>query len=105
MIGKELIASKPVTLYEAGEIVRSAEGEPTYEQNATLEYVKRVAGVDAQKAKDAVKKLVDLGVPEDLAVRIVDVWPKDVSDLYVILAKEEGVKEDLYEKILEVLQD
>jgi len=105
MIGKELISSKPLTLYEAGEIIRSTEGEPTYEQNAALEYVKRVADVDAQRARDAVSKLVELGVSEDLAVRIVDIWPKDLTDLYVVLTKEEGVTEDLYERILEALRD
>lgn len=104
MIGKELVSSKPVTLPEAGEIVQSIEGEPTYEQKATLEYVKRVAHVDAAKAREAVQKLVEAGLSEELAVKIVNVWPKDKTDLYVVLAKEEGVTEDLYDKILEILQ-
>lgn len=105
MIGKELISSKPVTVPEAGEIVASIEGEHTYEQKATAEYVKRVAHVDAEKARDAVKKLVELGISEELAVKIVNIWPRDRIDLYTVLAKEEGVTEDLYDKILEALQD
>ena len=105
MIGKELISSKPITVPEAGEIVQSIEGEPTYEQKATMEYVKRVAHVDAGKARAAVAKLVELGLSEELAVKIVNVWPKDKIDLYTVLAKEEGVTEDLYDKILEALQD
>ena len=104
MIGKELISSKPITVPEAGEIVQSIEGEPTYEQKATMEYVKRVAHVDTEKARAAVEKLVELGLSEELAVKIINVWPKDKIDLYTVLAKEEGVTEDLYDKILEVLQ-
>jgi len=103
VIGKELISSKPITVPEAGEIVQSIEGEPTYEQKATMEYVKRVARVDAEKARAAVAKLVELGISEELAVKIVNVWPRDRIDLYTVLAKEDGVTEDLYDKILEVL--
>ncbi|HIP74423.1 MAG TPA: DNA-directed RNA polymerase subunit F [Euryarchaeota archaeon] len=105
MIGKEIISSRPVTVPEAGEIVRSLEGEQTYEQKATLEYVKRVARVDAPTAREAVQKLVELGLSEELAVKIVNVWPEDMIDLYTVLAKEEGVTEDLYEKILEALRE
>jgi len=105
MIGKEIISSQPVTVPEAGEIVRSLGGEPTYEQKATIEYVKRVARVDPEKARNAVQKLVEIGIPEELAVKIVNVWPEDMTDLYVVLAKEEGITEDLYERILEVLRD
>ncbi len=104
MIGKEIISSKPITVPEAGEIVQSVEGEPTYEQKATMEYVKRVAHVDAEKARAAVEKLVEMGLSDELAVKIVNVWPKDKIDLYTVLAKKEGVTEDLYDKILEVLR-
>ncbi len=104
MIGKELISSRPVTVPEAGEIVKSVDGEPTYEQNATAEYVKRVARVDAETARAAVQRLVELGISEELAVKIVNVWPEDKTDLYTVLAKEEGVTEDLYDRILEALR-
>jgi len=103
MIGKELLGKAPVTLPEAGEILQSVEGEPTYEQNATLEYVKRVAHTDAETARAAVQRLVELGLDEELAVKVVNIWPQDKTDLYVVLAKE-SVSEDLYDKILEVLR-
>ncbi len=103
MIGKELLGKVPVTVPEAGEIISSVEGEHTYEQSATLEYVKRVAHTDAGTARGAVSRLVDLGISEELAVKIVNIWPQDKSDLYVVLAKE-SVTEDLYDKILDALK-
>ncbi len=103
MIGKEILSQTPITVSEAGEIVAAIEGERTYEQNAVFEYAKRVAPVDAEKARAAVEKLVELGISRELAVKIVNIWPKDRIDIYTVLAKEESVSEDLYDRILEVL--
>ena len=103
MIGKEILSQTPITVSEAGAIVESIEGERTYEQNAVFEYAKRVAPVDADRARTAVEKLVEIGIDRELAVKIVNIWPKDKIDRYTVLAKEEGVSEDLYDRILEVL--
>ena len=103
MIGKEVLGKRPLTVPEVGELLSSVQGEETYEQKVTREYVQKVAKSDAKTAREKVKALVEAGLPEELAIKIVNIWPKDKTDVHVLLAKEEGVSADLYDKILEIL--
>ncbi len=102
MIGKELISKRPVTIPEVYALLKDIK-EPTYEQKVTREYAEKVMKVDEKKARELVEKLKEV-VPEELAVKIVNIMPKDKIDLHVLLAKEEGVTPDLYDKILEILK-
>ncbi len=102
MIGKELMGKRPVTIPEVYELLKDIK-EPTYEQKATREYAEKVKKTDGKKARELVEKLKEI-VPEELAVKIVNIMPKDSIDVHVLLSKEEGVTPDLYEKILEILK-
>jgi len=105
MIGKEVLGKRPVSVPEVAEMLSKIPGEPTYEQKAAREYAEKVSKVDAEKAREKVKALMEAGVGEELAVKIVNIWPKDRTDVRVLLAKEENVSADLYDKILEILGD
>lgn len=102
MIGREIIGKRAVTWAEVEELL-SPITDPTYEQKATLDYVREVKKVDAAKAKEKVKALIEAGITEELAVKIVNVYPRSVSELHPILVKEKGIGEDAYEKILNIL--
>ena len=101
MIGKELLSKRPVTIPEVYELLGSVEGEPTYEQKISREYAEKVMKADAEKARAKVNALKEMGIDEEIAVKLVNVWPKDISDVHLVLAKEE-VPPEKYEEILKV---
>ena len=103
MIGKEVLGRRPVTIYEVEELLKDIQ-DPTYEQKASLDYVREVKKVDLETARKKVEELKALGLDEELAVKIVNVYPKTAIELHAVLMKEKGIGEDLYEKILEVLK-
>ena len=104
MIGKEVLAKRPVSIYEVEELLRGIE-EPTYEQKATLDYVREIKKVDKETAEKVVEKLKELGLDEEVAIKIVNVMPKTAVELHAVLAKERSVGEELYEKILEAIRE
>lgn len=101
MIGKEVLGKRPVSIYEVEELLKDIE-DLTYEQKASLDYVREVKRIDAKKAKEKIEALKELGIDEELAVKIVNVYPRTAVELHAVLAKEK-VGEDLYEKILGIL--
>ena len=103
MIGKEILGRRPVTIYEVEELLKGIE-EPTYEQKASLDYVREIKKVDRKIAQKKLEELKNLGLDEELAVKIINVYPKTATELHAVLLKEK-VGEDLYEKILEVLRN
>ena len=102
MIGKEIVSKRPVSIYEVEELLKGIE-QPTFEQKASLDYVREVKKVDLETARKKIEELKGLGLDEELAIKIVNVYPKTAVELHAVLAKEK-VGEDLYEKILEVLR-
>ncbi len=102
MIGREVLGKRPVTWAEVEELL-SPITDPTYEQKATLDYVREVKKVSAKEAREKVKALVEAGLPEELAVKIVNVYPRSAAELHPLLVKEKGVGEEVYEKILQIL--
>lgn len=101
MIGKEVLGKRPVSIYEVEELLKDIE-DLTYEQKASLDYVREVKKIDAKKAREKIEALKELGIDEELAVKIVNVYPRTAVELHAVLAKEK-VGEDLYEKILGIL--
>jgi len=90
MIGKQTIANKPTTLAEVAEILedRKKEGELGFEQQATAEYSKKFAKVSKKKALEMLEDLQKIEkIKPDVAVKIVDILPKNVEQLRLILSK------------------
>ncbi len=102
MIGKEVLGKRPLTIYEVEELLKDVE-DPTYEQKASLDYVREVKKIEPEVARQKVEELKKIGLDEELAVKIVNVYPRTASELHAVLVKEK-VGEDLYDKILEVLR-
>ena len=103
MIGKELLDRRPVTIYEVEELLEGID-EPTYEQKASLDYVSAVKKVDRETAMKKLEELRNLGIDEELAVKLVDIYPRSVAELQAVLYRQR-IGEDLYEKILKVFKE
>jgi len=107
MIGKKLLASKPVTLSEVKEYLkeRSDQGELTYEQNLTNEYVKKYAKLAKTKAAKLLEELNAIdGMNEELAVKIVDLMPQSIDVLRLLIGKGAKIKEEDLQSILKAVK-
>ena len=107
MIGKRLISQRPVTLAFVRETLkeRAGEGELTYEQNLTSEYVKKNAKLSLTKAGKLLEELLKVeGVTEELAVKIVDLLPSDLESLHLVLQKDFKLNEDSLKHVLELVK-
>ncbi|WP_457612078.1 RNA polymerase Rpb4 family protein [Methanocaldococcus sp.] len=101
MIGKKILSERYITISEAYEIMkeRAKEGELSYEQKCALDYLEKFKKLDSEKTKELVEELKNLGVEEDIAVKIADILPEDKEDLEVIYYKR-----DLPENADEILE-
>ncbi|MFH1521201.1 MAG: RNA polymerase Rpb4 [Candidatus Micrarchaeota archaeon] len=103
----EIKSSKPASVSEAKDILtkRKEETEIGYEQSQALDNSERFATVDADKAKKLIEHLMkNKKISAELAVKIVDVHPKNPSTLRAILVKDRiEMTEEEIEKILKEL--
>lgn len=108
MIGKKLLASKPVTLSDVKEYLkeRSEQGELTYEQNLTNDYVKKYAKLAKTKAAKLFEQVMAIeGINEEIAVKIVDLMPQNLDVLKLLVPKGAKVKEEDLQAILKAVKD
>ena len=89
MIGKEIVEEKAVTLPEVRQALnaRKKEGELSYEQKISLEYVNEFGNTTVSKVKDAVEKLKAEGIDEKVIVKILDIMPKTKEEVGLIFEK------------------
>ena len=107
MIGKKLIDEKPLPLSKVKTIIekRKKEGELSYEQNLTLEYVKKFSKLKPEKSSALIKELEAIEkINEKAAIALTDFMPKNMDELRLFFSKERYVLSDEESnKILEVL--
>ncbi len=74
-------------------------------QERTWEYLKTFGQKDTEAARNAVEGLLKAGVPEHLAVQLVNTCPEDEGFINLVLSAEEGlqVTEELISKVKEAL--
>jgi DNA-directed RNA polymerase subunit F len=105
MIGKEIIAKKPISLNEIKDILkeRNKEGELTYEQKTTYDYVKKFSKLTAAKQKKIMKELSEIEtIEDDFALRIADVLPENLEILKVMAHKNSKATDEDLQKALDV---
>ena len=82
--------------------------DKNYEQKLAYEHAKKFSKLDAKKAQKLVEELSKLEMrklKDDQIVKIVDIMPKDMEDLKVILEKSKiQFKEEELQKILEIVK-
>jgi DNA-directed RNA polymerase subunit F len=101
MIGKGANTIRPATLAEVEKILDKRQsvggGEFGFEQQTSLEYARRFAHLKQSDAKEMLQELEKLEIKPETAAKIVDLLPKNKSQLMLILAKD---KVELPEKAL-----
>ena len=107
MIGKNIIKKEEISGVEVKETLEefSQNYELNYEQNVTLNHLARFPRFSLEDSQEIMDKLEnDIGLRHKVAVHIVDLIPKDLSDLRLIFAKEPTqVSPEEMDKILEIL--
>ena len=104
MIGKGANEIRPALLAEVEKILdkrQGTAGEFGFEQQTTLEYAKRFSHLKYSDAKEMFDELEKLEVKAETAVKIVDLLPKNKSQLMLILVKD---KVELPEKKMEKVE-
>ncbi|MFH1587389.1 MAG: RNA polymerase Rpb4 family protein [Candidatus Diapherotrites archaeon] len=106
MIGKRVNSSEEIPIYKVKEILKekSNEGELSYEQNLTYEYVKKFARVSPAKAEKLLGDLNKIeGMDKKTALKIVDTIPQDMERLRVLIPKDSSLDEAKQKEILELV--
>lgn len=102
MIGKKVFEERVITSSEAKALLKDSmknDEEPLYEKKITLEHLTKFAKLKPKEARKLVEELTKSNekIREDIAVKIVDLMPKDENDVRAIFAKERYAltKEDI----------
>lgn len=111
MIGKKVLASRSVTLSEVNELLKERKKEKgekeelNYEQDLTLKYSKKFGKLSLQKAQKLFAELSEIqGLSEDFRVKLVDILPKEIETLRVLVPKNQTVPEETLTQILEIIK-
>ena len=105
----KVISKKPITLEEAKRILdeRAEEGtELLYVQEQTIKYLDKFADKSREKKEEKIiEELKGMVLSEEMAVKIVEVWPEHPDTLRTILAKEKVELDDAkIEEIMKLLK-
>ena len=107
----ELIEERPVTLTEMKtklEEIEKRDKELNFRANKTKDYLSTLDLLNRKKVEDLTKKINDLNIPrlkDRHIVKIVDIMPKDLDSLKIIISGENiTLKEEDLKKILEVIK-
>lgn len=109
MVAKKILSQKPITNNEAGEYLKDIEAEFTkkekelpFEIQQTKEYLSKMhkAKKDEKKVLD---KLLDLKLPEIVAIELVNIDSKNDEIIKTILFKRVEFNDALIKQIKEVL--
>jgi len=107
----EILSEEPITLAEVKkklEAIKKRDEELTYRSGKTHEYLKQIP-IESKKTKKLMKAINELEIPRVRAehvVKIVDMMPKSVEELKIILQGfTVTVSADNMKKILSVLSE
>ena len=98
---------KIVTVNEALELLkqRQREGNLSYEQQNTLNYLEDLVKLDDKDAAKLLKELKEVGLTEWQAVKIADLLPKKEDELKVILVGSGSVNDASLKKAFDIVKE
>lgn len=106
MIGKGKSDTKMATLPEVLEILeeRKKDGELGYEQALTHEYAKKFSKLEAAQARKMLKELLELGLGEKSAIKVIEIMPADLVQLkQVLVIEKKSLEDETVTKVFEVV--
>ncbi|MBU0662791.1 MAG: RNA polymerase Rpb4 family protein [Candidatus Diapherotrites archaeon] len=108
MIGKKINSSTDIPLYEVKELLKvraEVEGEPTYEQGLTTEYVKKFSRLSKAKGEKIIKDLKAInGMTPEFAIKIADTLPDELDRLKLLVPKDVPIDDAALESILAIIK-
>jgi DNA-directed RNA polymerase subunit F len=107
MISKRIQEQKPVTLARVKEILSALrkDGELLYEQGIALDHTLKFSRLKMKEAETLTKELVEAGVREDLACKLVDIFPQSTKEIHMLFSKERFVtNEEDVKNIMSIIQ-
>ena len=108
---RRIVSKRFVTWSEAKEImyarIQDEESGIRPEQERTWEYLREFGVYDLEASREAVEKIMELGVKEEVAVNIVSFCPKQPGEVRLILDmdKENKYGEEIVAKIMEIVEE
>jgi DNA-directed RNA polymerase subunit F len=90
MIGKESVPGPILSLGKVKEVLerRKKKGELTYEQQLAEEHANKFGTASISASDKIVKELLELGMSEAAAVKMVDIMPKNAMTARQVLMHE-----------------
>ena len=90
----EVISEKLITISEVKKILeeKAKNSELDSIQTITLEYARTFTKISEERVEEAKKFLIEeKGLPEEIAIQILNIMPKSIEELRTILAPVERV--------------
>lgn len=107
MIGEKILKKRHVSINEVKELLtkRKAEKELTYEQDTSLKYAKNFSKLTEKQSKKIYAELMEIkGMTERLAIKIIDILPKDIEVMKILPLKEEEITNEALTTALEIVK-
>jgi DNA-directed RNA polymerase subunit F len=106
MIGKNGSDTRIATVSDVLEILEERKkegGEMGYEQELAYEYAKKFAKLSAKEAEKMKKELLEQGISEKTAAKVIETMPSDIIQLrQVLIIEKKSVEEETVGKLMEV---
>ncbi|MCL5419736.1 MAG: hypothetical protein M1354_02555 [Candidatus Marsarchaeota archaeon] len=106
MIGKSDAGTRIALLPEVLEILQQREKDAAvgYEQQITEEYAKKLSKLSVGDARKMLKELMELGLSEKAAAKVIEVMPNEIILLkQVLIIEKRGVDEETVAKAFAVV--
>ena len=103
----EELFKKPITIHEAKKYLEDLDVESIDQiQRRTIDYVSKFAKIDAEKARELVKKLTEeCELSEEEAIELVNILPKSIEEIRTFtMGWKKLLPSEKLEKILSILQ-
>jgi len=108
MIGKKVIESKPVDLTQVDEILKERKKdveELSYEQSLALKHAKKFVKITPAKARKLFEELSEVqGLTDESKVKLIDVMPKDMETLKLLVPKNAQLSDEKLTEILGIVK-
>ena len=103
MIGKKLIAQKPIPLAEVKDLLKARQDEKAlaYEQEMAYDYARKHSKLSKSKAEKLLEELQSVEVSDEIKVKIVDLCPDNLDKLRLLLPKSSKISEEDLKAIVE----
>ena len=106
MIGKKVLETEPISVAEVKKVLEefSEENELSYEQNLTLDHVRKFSKITYEASEKLIEELLEPLGQKKYAIKVAYMMPEDLADLRLLFAKERiPYEKEKMENILEIV--